>query len=367
MSVHFVSGSPGGGKSLYAVKLIVAELTRGHRPVVTNLALRPGRLNEYLQTEFPDLAVNLVNRLRILEHDEARSFYLKRVGADGGGYDVAPVTDEEEEAGKRPDYSIVQERDDKGVLYVIDEIHEHFNARAWMETGRSALHYLSQHRKLGDDLICITQSIGNVDKQFRSVAQDYTTLTNLKKRKIGWFAMPGLFLRRTYCNPPTGPAIKPMEIGRFRLDVTGLASCYDTASGVGLHGRLADTQEKRSGLPWWVAAVGVVVLGGSAILLPGCMAKKALKGGGPLATMAGASRVLPAGTVVGSNVPKAFVPSVSFSTSPVETNYCRGFAYVNGDVRCLMADGRILSVRNGEVAKVTQNGIWAEGRFYRLK
>jgi len=130
-----------------------------------------------------------------------------------------------------------------------------FNARAWAETGNDVLFYLSQHAKLGDTVICITQHIGNVDKQFRSVAQDFTYLRNLGKEKMGMFALPNLFVRKTYLQPAT-PEAEPMETGRFRLDVTGLGSCYDTAQGVGIHGRGADKTERRKGVPWWVFAVG---------------------------------------------------------------------------------------------------------------
>ena len=40
MSIHFISGKPGGGKGLYCMKLILDELVKGRRPVVTNLPIK---------------------------------------------------------------------------------------------------------------------------------------------------------------------------------------------------------------------------------------------------------------------------------------------------------------------------------------
>lgn len=252
MSVHFISGKPGGGKSLYSVRLIVDELVKGHRVIVTNVPIKPAELNAYLQKNYPDRVVDLFKRLRLLDDEETGHFWTFRGEGSTGPRVVSP---EEWKAGIKPDYSGVK---DDGVLYVIDEVHNFFNARAWMETGKDVLFYLSQHRKLGDTVLAITQSIGNVDKQFRSVTQDYTYLRNLCKERYGYFKLPSVFLRQTYLSPATDTS-HPMESGTFKLDVSGLAACYDTAKGVGIHGRVGDVGERRGGLPWWVG-VGMVIL-----------------------------------------------------------------------------------------------------------
>ena len=54
MGIHFISGKPGGGKSLYATKLVFEELRFGARHIVTNLALNIGELNAYYQAHFDD-------------------------------------------------------------------------------------------------------------------------------------------------------------------------------------------------------------------------------------------------------------------------------------------------------------------------
>lgn len=252
MPIHFISGKPGGGKTLYAFKLIVEELVHGTRPVYTNLPILLGRLNEWLQKEYPDKTIDLHARLRLLTDDEAGRFWCYRPGCE-----IRCLTKPEWEGGKRPDYSGVM---DAGVFYVIDEIHNYFNARAWMETGRDVLFYLSQHRKLGDTVICITQAINNVDKQFRSVSQDYTYLRNLSKERMGLFKLPSVFVRKTYGAPATDTS-KPMEQGMFKLYPSELASCYETAKGVGIHGRAGgDVNERKKGVNWLVGAVGIPIL-----------------------------------------------------------------------------------------------------------
>jgi len=143
-----------------------------------------------------------------------------------------------------------------GVFYVLDEVHIAFPARDWVNTGQQVLYYLSQHRKLGDDVLCVTQHLDNLDKQFRTMAQDFTWIRNLSKIKMGLFKMPGLFLRSTYCSDKE--TAEAVETGTFRLNVSGIAKCYDTAAGIGVVGRSgADLGERRKGMPWWVGLGGI--------------------------------------------------------------------------------------------------------------
>jgi len=262
MSIHFISGKPGGGKTLYSVRLIIDELVHGSRVVITNVPLNLARLNEYLQSKFPaqferrlinNWPVHITDRVILLDEDDLPKFFTYRPA----GVRLQSVSNQEWKAGKRPDFSSVK---DGGVLYVLDEVHIAFNARAWADTGHEVLYYLSQHRKLGDDVICITQAIGNVDKQFRSVAQDFTYIKNLSKQRAGLFRLPSMFIRSTYAQPATDNS-KAMESGTFSLDMTGIASCYDTAKGVGIHGRAgADTNARKKGIHWLVFVIGLPLL-----------------------------------------------------------------------------------------------------------
>jgi hypothetical protein len=258
MAIHAISGKPGGGKSMYSVKLILDELVWGSRVIITNVPLDLARLNEYLQKEHPNKSVDLHARVRLMDEDMTQEFWTYRPAKDGYGWVRIPRLDKKQwEEGKKPSYAMVE---DMGVMYVIDECHNFFNARAWVGTGRDVLFYLSQHRHLGDTVVWITQAVMNVDKQFRSVTQDYTYLRNLTKEKMGLFRLPALFVRKTYGGPATENS-QPMETGSFRLNVTGLASLYSTAAGVGIHDRgQGDMKERRKGIHWLVPVCGIPLL-----------------------------------------------------------------------------------------------------------
>lgn len=350
--IHFISGKPRGGKSLYAVRLVVEELVYGTRTVITNLPLKLPDLNEHIQKKYPDKLVNVVGRVILLNDDETGAFYTVRPN----GVRIARISKDEWKQGLKPDYSHVN---DGGVFYCVDEIHNFFNARAWAETGNDVLFYLSQHAKLGDTVICITQHIGNVDKQFRSVAQDFTYLRNLGKEKMGMFALPNLFVRKTYLQPAT-PEAEPMETGRFRLDVTGLGSCYDTAQGVGIHGRGADKTERRKGVPWWVFAVGApVAIWGFFQYGPMAVAKatEPTKSKVALSTPVSSnltvkpygptSYVSPVGPAAGAPVVASQVSAPSVTTNAVRIT--GGGTWGKGTAFVTLSDGRILKQERNEV------------------
>ena len=110
-----------------------------------------------------------------------------------------------------------------------------------------------------------------MDGQFRRVAQDFSYIKNLGKQKEGWFRLPCYFLRRTYGSPVLNSSApgEVLEGGGFRLNVKGLASCYDSSAGVGiLGGRAADIGERQKGLDWRlgiVMVIGVVLFLGFAV------------------------------------------------------------------------------------------------------
>jgi len=242
---------------MYAVKLMLDELRYGTRPVVTNLPLNLCALNEYIQREWPEKAVDIFARVHLLDDDQTQEFWTYRPLGMDGWLRIPRLTKEQWVNGEKPSYAKVM---DSGVWYCIDECHNFFNARAWIETGRDVLFYLSQHRKLGDTVVWVTQAVDNVDKQFRSVTQDFTYLRNLTKEKMGFFKLPAYFVRRTYGEKAT-PNTPAMETGTFKLDVSGIGSLYDTARGVGIHNRgNADMQERRTGIHWSVLVVGIPAL-----------------------------------------------------------------------------------------------------------
>jgi len=249
MSIHFISGKPGGGKSLYAMRLVVERIGAGGR-VITNLPIKLGELNEYLQKRFPAWAGGIHDYCKLLNDDEAREFYRWRWLGDNG-FGCCDIIDGH----------IVYPGGLSPVLYVVDEVHQYFNAREWAKTGKLALWYLSQHRKYGDDVVCVTQAVGNVDKQFRVLAQDFTYMRNLGQQKFWIFrGIGGRFLWRRYLEPETATATV-FETGTFKIDVAGVANCYDTAAGVGvLGGGNADRGKKQRGLPMSTLLVALLAV-----------------------------------------------------------------------------------------------------------
>lgn len=228
MAIRIIFGKPGSGKSLYGTYRIIDELRSSSRHIVTNLPLRLDRLNEYLQERFPSENLACVSRISLLEDDELKLFYKYR-GLEGGP---------------------------EGVAYFLDEAQIPFNARDWANCDRSVFHYLTQHRKKGDDVWAFTQSPGNLDKQFRSLAQEFRRLRNERLVKLGVFRGLDRFTCKHFDVEP-GPNAEPFLVERFQLDPKGVASCYDTAAGIGIKGTKADIGARAKGLTigWGVAAL----------------------------------------------------------------------------------------------------------------
>lgn len=275
MSVSFIVGKPGGGKSMLAARIVIKELVTTDRYVVTNVPLKVKRVIEYCLAKY-GAHINPA-RIRILTEDETKQFFLHRAGdhkakmpADGtnGVVDYTQLTAPDGE--KRDNCDLLP------VLYVVDEAHLHFGARDWAKTGKAAMWYLSQHRHFGDNVVFVTQSWKNVDSAFRRLAQDFTVCVNLSKRKAFGFKLPSLFMLRTYDQEPT-PYATEVSTETHRLDVDGLASCYDTAAGVGITTGLADTRDKPKGLPWQLGFALFLLLLASILAVPYLMAEGSKK------------------------------------------------------------------------------------------
>lgn len=240
-----VFGKPGSGKSRYATGKLIEQLVTTTRHIVTNLPLRLGELNAYLQEHHPELAPGVLDRITMLEDDDLGRFWEVR----------------------GPDPAL-------GVAYFLDEAHIKFNARDWASVRRECINYLSQHRKMGDAIYAITQSPGNLDKQFRSIAEDFTRLSNGYTRQYGMFKARGRFYTHSFYHEPQGNS-EPYHKGTFSLDPDGIAKCYDTAKGIGVHGTTADIGRRAKGIPvLWVFPMALG-LGSLCLLVPLLLAKGA--------------------------------------------------------------------------------------------
>lgn len=253
--IHFISGNPGGGKSYYALRQIIFELEHTKRGIVTNLAINLEAMAQWIHDNDKDIGdVHLSERIRFLNEGEAGKFYRYRVQKE-----PLPMVKKEGLEYEVPDYEAAK---DEGVLYVIDEVHTYFGAREWFKTGTVVIWYQTQHRKLGDDVILISQHPEQVDKAMRRLAQDWTYLRNLGQEKTLGFVAPGWLRRSTYLKMKTGnDGQRAQETGMLKLDVEGLCQLYDTNAGVGITARVdAKKESKVRGMRPWMAPV--LIIGG---------------------------------------------------------------------------------------------------------
>jgi hypothetical protein len=256
MSIHFISGKPRGGKTLYSVSKIIGSLVAG-RYVVTNVALHLERLQCHLHEKHPDLNVHVLERVVMLDDDMLGEFWRYRRNDFTMSLDC--VKDD-----RTIDFTAVYDAECFNTDFYLDEVHVKFNARSWQKTGPQAINYLSQHGKLGDNVYMITQSIANVDKQFRSVAQDFSYIRNYRVEKFRGFTRGSNFERKTYLQPVSGNSEVPVEKESFTLD-KAIAGCYDTSGGVGMPGgAAADKGAKAKGVPlkMIIALVVIGLIGG---------------------------------------------------------------------------------------------------------
>lgn len=252
-------GPNGSGKSLWALHQLIRFLREDKRTIVTSLAVDLPRLNEYLQQHYKD-APDVYRRVLKIGAEEMKTFWRYRGvvdvwtdGSDGfdGAWGLEPVA-----FGAFPgeDWRKVT----KGVIYVLDEVQTIFGAREWQKTSSEFLAYQSQHRKLGDDVIAISPASALIDKQFRILAGECVALSNLYKLKIGPVKAPRKIIYRVFQNCPPAPGEEALARGSFTIDGEGLASCYNTAAGVGIvAGADADKGKESKGVPFWALFVGL--------------------------------------------------------------------------------------------------------------
>lgn len=291
---HAIIGKKGGGKSFLATKLEIGVLAHTNRMTVTNLSLKPAEIRAYMAVEFPNFTDNPADRIEIIDDVRIlKRFWLYR----GKGWTIPDVPKEDWNKGARLDYrhayrwkettedvshrcaiedmtkqevrayvesgelEMKAVRDLPPVQYIIDEIQNIFPARGFMQTSQGCLFWLSQQRKLTDDLIWISQNSDLVDKEFRDLTDDWLYITNWGRKQKWLFRLPKVMSWAKYDQRP-GPGVSAMVTGSFRMDIEGIGQCYDTSAGVGIEGGLtADTKEKTPGIHWlWMVLAFCAVL-----------------------------------------------------------------------------------------------------------
>lgn len=363
MPTYTIYGKKGGGKTYYAlIHYILPELVHGSRCVVTNVELKLPELSAYLARRYPEKNIDVNRRVRILSREETKCFWLHRQP----GVDIPDVSKHDYLNGRNPDYGAFAHHG--GVLYVIDEIHIDFDARAWANVGLGLTYYNSQERKLLDDQVFITQFLALVDKRVKDFSQEFILCRNWRYEKfMTIFTKGGGMEARHYAAPPMRDNSEVAnEVHRYRIDPEK-AECYDTTAGVGFRGiGKPDSQQKKRGVPMWAMFVAVPAVAFALSKGTDAISNK-LSGNETVQRVTGKG-VTPKREPVPVDVPRAAVTGAEQSRSevrvaPVEAKRREvkptGYAVGRGRVIVTMSDG---STRMGGFPGMTDDGIEAVER-----
>jgi hypothetical protein len=261
--ITFITGKPGGGKTLRSLQVLFDALKNDDRDIVTNVPLHLDMIQEYCDRNglkinvaeriwiIDDDLYNYPNNYRFTKLDWLRKFYLYR-----GKYSLiewSPDTDLEDFF--KPlfvDPQTGEPTGRKGILYIIDETRKLYPARNFAKMDNRVFDYFGLHRHLGDDVYLICQFVGQVDKQIRGYGQTFEVIRNRAKEKYSIFRGEARFQRYVYLEPPM-KNVTHSEKTSFPLNKEQ-ASCYSTSA----MGGTADQGQKAKGIHYYWFPVGVV-------------------------------------------------------------------------------------------------------------
>lgn len=367
-----ITAGIGGGKTLLATQIAFKELLKGHRFVVTNapLELEQIRYDYYRITgkPFPD------HRVRLITTEEVKRWWLCLPGRDLKS--ISEVAD--------------RQKTDTGCVYLLDEFHLVYPAREWAQTakevGPDVETYVSQLRKVNDDLYWITQHREKVDKNFRRNTTTWCVVKNLgKARLLLGVGMPDKFAASYFPQEPVGKD-KPeystfynriVKFGRHTVDY---GKQYRTMAGIGFAGQKeAEDKPKRRHWSIWIAfAVFLVILawfiprmfstGAGAFIgyNTGGFEKSFRKSAGVPdigvpGSLESAGAAVPAPSTGRTAAAAVVAPPVAgFDTNEVMVS---GWDFLEGYPRVVLTDGRILRADTLNM----YDGALIKGRFYRMK
>src|SRR5579883_2526149 len=139
--ITIIFGPDGSGKSLWQMHIIERELVDTPRNIVTNLAIKVPEFCAWMEKQYPDISLNILDRLFVMNPDQAREFWKFRGPPLWSG-----KTGSEYETEYNPG--------SMGVAYVIDEAGSlGFDAMGWAQMhgkswrGEQFMQYIDQQRK----------------------------------------------------------------------------------------------------------------------------------------------------------------------------------------------------------------------------
>lgn len=381
--IHFVCGKLGSGKGLVSMQVLLDELRNGDRDVVTNLPIKlapwvngSGQaqvgLVGYLRREYGE---DFDCERRILVVDDVKEggdMWLYRRDPDRGWFKVQCDYDSK---GQPVSFNAEQMKGCKPLLCITDEAWQFYPARSWQNIPRVLEFYARQQRKLRDEWYIVSQHHKDVDCLLHRVIQDFTVCRNHGMERLGIFRQPAVFRTQTYNQPPQ-PSSRVMHERMFRLDVKGLAQCYDTSAGVGIAGGFAaDRNREKKGLhPAFLIALVVllVVIVGAVPFGLGKAARSFITRAVTGRDLRPAERRGPMMVLPDPGPPptKEPAPSLRESVVPspgptVEVSDVRvtGWAPSRGGLVVFLSDGRRLHTSDSRLRRITEDGCWYDGQF----
>jgi len=408
----------GGGKSLWGTNMVAHELEHSERFIVTDIPVifeNPPKDGGFLPTDnFHDWCqtwcknpVNLHARLAVLSPEQATEFWrylpaayfghitaeeFAKYGIEFEEYTWAHGTSRMIKLPNKP-HPLFKEVPDftfrtaiaanrKGCHYIIDEAHKKFPPMHYQRVGAQAEWYMSELRKLDDDLDWITQHPEKVDKNFRRNATQWMGFQNMGKTSLFMgVSFKGRFRWHWY-NQPEMPTRtdKPTKSGWYTLDPKRrIHFLYKTMDGTGVSGGMLKESSMFKGRHWSIWVFAVLAIAAIAYILPRALQKGIEAGVGSVATgfqngvQKGMQKMIPQAA---TNHP---VPPQSYNLSPTGTGapltwlrgqrpggpplaaggglYCTGTALIGGDWVVCLSDGRVLHSANDEVSDVGKRAV----------
>jgi len=362
--IRIFTGKPGGGKSYATLLSILDELEHGDRDIVTNVSLNLSELNAYFQRKGREF-VDVFSRVRLIEKEDCREFWRFR-----GRFTVLPDSRLNGESAVSSLAGLVAGQ--PGVFYAIDEAHILFDSRNWQKSADSLTFYNSQHRKLRDELVFVTQFLGLIEKRVKGFAEMFHVYKNFGGLKF-WtvLSMPRRMREFVYSVEPGPAGITPdSEIWRT-LDPEK-AACYDTTAGVGMVGGRKAEERKAKGfsLPWWSVGLALVALGAAFWFLPRLVMSRVSEGFSKMTSSASPPAVA---TPAAAEAPASPAPEVHGSISQAKGEPPKpqasavsmtGFLRRGNRVTVILSDGRrlhgsdLLAVTDDKAVTLTGETYW---------
>lgn len=282
MAIQFITGLPRQGKGIFAADLLWKALTRTKRCIITTLAIDLDKLQDACRAN--GFNIHVASRvLRLTEREAIQHFWRHRACRiiETVVEDVTvpqhwewPIV-----PGMDPDAKGVPQMaqigiEEPGVLYILDEVHIHFSTAAWRSYGVEAMWYVSQHAHWGDDLILITQRVGQVQPKLVELAEEFHQMTNYGKRTYHGMAAGKWFKRLSWYGEPRLGQVAD-NVSAFRLPkIVTEGGWYSSKGGIGIEtlaGGSPDAASTKKGIPpWaWITAGALAVFLVSRIVVAG--------------------------------------------------------------------------------------------------